>query len=99
MSSSLRLAYLPLDINRVLARSRQASVVRMELQLVNMVAVGELSPAQGFDLLLAALPLVKRIYPRFHLHLVGEERVLDFLLAQYLKAGLVEQVTFLGEVG
>lgn len=98
LRSALQLLYPPLDRERVLSRSRRPCVVRMEPQVFNMVAVGELSPAQGFDLLIEALALVKRDYSRIHLYLVGEGKLKEFLKEQCMELGLSEQVTLLGTV-
>ncbi|WP_154855456.1 glycosyltransferase [Cyclobacterium xiamenense] len=94
----LRLVYPPVDRYRVQSRSERSTIVRMDSHVFNMVAVGPLSPVQGFDLLLTALTLVKRNYPRFHLYLVGEGKLLDFLRLHCLDEGLSDYVSFLRKV-
>src|SRR5262249_54323180 len=62
----------------------------------HVVAAGRLSPEKGFDILLAAMPAVRRRLPHTQLAILGDGPLLDDLTLQAQKLDVMDAVTFKG---
>ena len=90
----LHVIWNPIDGAR--ARARAGATTAILPGAPALVTVGRLAPQKGHDVLLAALPRVRALYPGLHLTILGDGPERARLEAQRASLGLTDAVTFAG---
>lgn len=89
-----------IDTDHFAPRS-DAAVLRKELGLADkkvIVSVGRLVHRKGQDILIEALPEIRRSEPRAHILFVGEGPYRDYLQKRANELGLIQHITFIGRI-
>ena len=91
-----RCHYIPngVDLNAF----RPADGLRSGRPIRRLLAVGNLKPEKGFDLLLEAIKILKSEYPDLRLSIVGNGPEESRLRAKCSQLGIQDRVTFLGAI-
>lgn len=88
--------YNPVDTSVVLAKANAFFPEVYKHSKVNIVAVGRLAPAKGYDLLLKAFRCLLDYEPKAHLYIIGEGPLKTELTVLCRKLRLESKVSFLG---
>lgn len=84
----------PVDIAEVRRKAAEPTEIPMDPHRINLVSIGRLAPAKGFDILLDAIGRLERRDLAFHILGAGAEA--DSLNRQSEALGLVDRVRFWG---
>lgn len=88
--------YNPVDLNTVLTKSREFIPPEYRDDELNIVAVGRLVEAKGFDVLLNAFHRFIKHKPEAHLYIIGDGPLTSRLMGICRSLKLEQKVTFTG---
>lgn len=88
--------YNPVDITDILQKSEEFIPLEYDNTKINIVAVGRLVEAKGYDILLKAFRKLSKIEANIHLYIIGDGPLRDKLESLSIELGLETKVDFLG---
>lgn len=88
--------YNPVDIAEIIQKSVDFIPKEYDNSKINIVAVGRLVEAKGYDVLLAAFKMLSDIESNIHLYVIGDGPLRDKLNSLSIELDIESRVDFLG---
>lgn len=92
--SLIQTIYNPLDIENI--RKKRDEFYPYRKDEVNILAVGRLTPAKGFDILIEAFKIVAKAIPTARLYILGDGELKSYLFKKSEELGVNDRISFLG---